>query len=306
MEWQEEANLQLDLVDVSSPSNDDGAGIIPEAFSCQFGAIFVNCQQLLQITGSINDMFRQIFSLTLIIFGFWLASSCTKQDPSYLKPYYFPLDSLYDGQVYEYRSVGDTLDPPYYWFYRTIEQEGHTYLTGMYYNEFFQPGQLVREEAVESGMLLEDCFLFETDSVGLQHQVPAEVGEASVFPFETSGVGSVYVFSISYSMEADSGAVTSFFRNRQYMGDTSVLFKDKEYHAVQFYVRELVDIEDEGHTEHEFDGLEIYAKGLGLFYSRKNINADFVLEYELFDRYPMTELEAKFQDYMSSPLEEDE
>ncbi|MBR9921427.1 MAG: hypothetical protein GYB31_11365 [Bacteroidetes bacterium] len=241
-------------------------------------------------------MFRQNYRFIALLGLLIFVASCTEKAPSYLKPYYYPLETLNEGMVYEYRATNE-MDPPYYWYYLNLQQDGQEFLVGTYYNDQFQPGQLVREEAVESGMLLEDFYLLQPDSSGKQQQIQAEVGESNVFPFVSSGVGSVYVFSVSYSMPQDSGAITTLYRNRQYMGDTTIVFQDREYHAIQFYVRELVDIEDEGHTEHEFDGLEIYAKNIGLVYSRKNISEEFVLEYALYDRYPMTKLEARFKEF---------
>lgn len=251
-------------------------------------------------------MHPKFLTILLFVLGSSIIFSCEKPAPTYLKPYYLPIEELAeDGLVYEYRAVGESLDPPYYWYYRLVEQDTGTFMASMNYNENFVPSQLARDELVESGVLLQDYYLFDTDSNDLQIQVPAEVGSPNVFPFVTSGVGSVYVFSITYSMPADSGTVTTLYRNRQYMGDTTVVFQGEEYHAIHFYVRELVDIENEGHTEHEFDGMEIYAKGIGLVYSRKNISPQFVLEYELFDRYPMNVLEEKFQKYQENPPEDE-
>jgi hypothetical protein len=241
-------------------------------------------------------MFKQLLGLTCLFAGLLLFSQCGDTGTYDLRDYYFPVDSLANGRVYEYRSPSEENDPPFYWYYRSIEQDGQLFLAAMFYDADFSPYQVVREEVVESGIILHDFFLYEPDTADTQKQVPVEVIENSVFPFHPSEVGAVYVYNISWSMPSDSGAVTSLIRNRQFMGDTSVVYQGERYDAVNFYVRELIDIENEGHTEHEYDGWEIYAKGLGLVYTRKNVADDFVIEYELQDRYPMTELETRFEE----------
>ena len=239
------------------------------------------------------------FSSLLAILAGCLLGGCTQEsaDP---RDFYYPLAELAEGQVYEYRSAGDELDPPFYWYYRTLEQGDSTFLTGMYYDHQFQPFQFLREEAVSNGMLLADFYLYETDSTGKQRKVPVQIAEGNVFPFGPPDPHKVLLYSISWQNTVDSTATTHLIRNRQYLGDTTITYRDQTYDAVRFYVRELVDIEKDGHAEHEFDGLEIYARGLGLVYFRKNITDDFKTEYRLVDRFPMTELERRFSESQSN------
>ncbi|MFZ2897259.1 MAG: hypothetical protein WA004_01480 [Saprospiraceae bacterium] len=210
-----------------------------------------------------------------------------------LEDYYFPLDELREGLVYEYRSAGDTLDPPFYWFYKTIEQEGVTYLTGMYYDANFTPFQFVREERVDNGMLMTDYYLYETDSTGKQIQVPVNIEAGNAFSFGKPNPKTVLFSKISFTSPSAPGMINTLVKNRQYVSDTTYVFGGQTYDALVFYVRELIDIEDQGHTEHEYDGTEIYAKGLGLVYFRKNVSEAFVTEYRLVDRYGMEGLEEK-------------
>lgn len=221
-----------------------------------------------------------------------LLASCKE---SSIESYYYPLDELREGLVYEYRSAGDTLDPPFYWYYRSHETDTATFLTGMYYDLNFTPFQFVREERVSNGMLLADYYLYENDSTGKQVQIPVEIEGGNVFSFEPADPKKVLYSKVRFSTPSDPEAVISLIKNRQFRSDTTYTYGGKTYDALVFYVRELIDVNDEGHVEQEFDGLEIYAKGLGLVYFRKNVSQTFVTEYELADRYSMEELEKKFK-----------
>ncbi|MBK8489940.1 MAG: hypothetical protein IPL49_03295 [Saprospirales bacterium] len=224
----------------------------------------------------------------------FLVLSCGCRESS-LEAYYYPLDELREGLVYEYRSAGDTLDPPFYWYYRTLEQDGATFLTGMYYDQNFTPYQFTREEKVANGMLLVDYYLYENDSTGKQVQIPVEIEGGNLFSFEAPDPNTVLFYKIRFSTPSDPTTVNSLVRNRQFRSDTTYTYGGKTYDAAVFYVRELIDIEDEGHVEHEFDGLEIYAKGLGMVYFRKNVTESFITEYKLADRYTMEAFEKKFK-----------
>ena len=84
-------------------------------------------------------------------------------------------------------------------------------------------------------------------------------------------------------------------KNRRFAGDTVIRYQGLTYNAVKFDLRELFEYDKEGVLEQEYTGEEIYARGLGLVYYRKDIADDFQLEYRLVDRYPMEQLEAKFR-----------
>ena len=202
-----------------------------------------------------------------------------------LESYYFPLDEFQDGTIYEFRGAKDERDPPFYWHYRTVEEDGTTFLKGMYYDHNLLLYQSMKEEKVANGMLLVDHFLYEYDSTGVLVQVPAEIEGGNVFVFGAPDPGQVLFSKTRFSYPSDPNTINTLIRNRQFQKDTTYTYGGKKYDAVIFYVRELIDIQDEGHTEHEFDGVEIYAKGLGLVYFRKNIGEGFITEYKLENRY---------------------
>jgi len=211
-----------------------------------------------------------------------------------IEAYYYPLSDLQDGKVYEYEPVGEPTDPPVYWYYKSLAQGGTAYLLGTSYGPTFSPDQLVREERVQNGMLLNDFYVYETDADGNSQQIQASIEAANVFPFDVKPLGSVVLTSLHWRPLGDTSSIT-LVRNRQFDSDTTIIFQEKNTPAVKFNTRELVDQEEAGHLELEFGGVEVYAKKLGLVYFRKDVSGQRRIEYRLKSVYSMEEFEAKFK-----------
>lgn len=233
------------------------------------------------------------FSIVLLL------NACQSDGTTNVKTYYFPLHDLYDGLVYEYEGVDDEQLPPYYWYYRTVEKEdGTVTLTGMYYNYAFEPQQFIQEERIGNGMILEDLFLYELNADGKQDQIIAEIVEDTVYPFEVRDSLGIFLYEVQWFSPSDSTNYT-IVRNRRYQGKTSFTYQDKDYLAVRFQVRELIETEKEGFLTIEMIGEEIYAQGLGLVEVKKEaVTGSFKQHYRLVDRYLMTELEEKFSRFL--------
>ncbi len=235
---------------------------------------------------------RFFFGITLLTAV--LCSSCG-DDTRNIREYYFPLKQLQDGLVYEYHAVNNDSLAPTRWYFRSLVLDSGIYLTGMNYTPDLTPLQFSREEMVKNGMLLQDLFLYETDSTGNQQRIDVEIIAGSVFPFEVRDSGGIFLYKVSWQPPSDPGATIILVKNRRYAGDTTFVFENKRYDAVVFEVKELLSHEQEGFFEREFSTTEWYAKGLGLVYYRKEIAEDFILESRLAHRYPMEELEAIFR-----------
>ena len=77
---------------------------------------------------------------------------------------------------------------------------------------------------------------------------------------------------------------------------TLLLFlKTKKIDAIKFNTIELIEHDSEGRLPLEFDGMEIYAKNIGLAAFKKNITDEYQMAYELKDVYSMEEFEEKFK-----------
>ena len=251
---------------------------------------------------SVKMTFKLTSFLTFsLFFLFLLAFLACDNDSRYIEPYYFPINELKDGLVYEYGHPQFDSVAPFYNYFRIIKKKDTTskrskpltYLVGMRYNHLFQPEQLSVEERISNGMLLTEGILYQTDSTGKQVSMPMEIEVGSAFPFKISKDG-VFVYNIKWSEVDDPKKFTRLIRNRSFGGDTSYTFQGKIYDAIQLNLKEKVETFDEGFVEHDFNGIEIYAEDIGLVYYRKNVTPELIIEYELKDTYPMSVLEEKF------------
>lgn len=212
-----------------------------------------------------------------------------------IEEYYFPLKKLKDGKIYEYQSIGNEYDPPMYWYYKSMKQGGSQYLLGTGYDPEFSPDQFLREEKVDNGMLLIDFIIYEkTDSAAEKSSAQAEIVAGNIFPFTVKQPANVLLTSLHWESQLDSARI-NLIRNRQYDSDTVIIFNNKEIPAIKFKTIELIEHDKEGRLPLEFDGMEIYAKGIGLVGLRKNITKGYRLAYELKAIYSMEEFEGKFK-----------
>lgn len=234
------------------------------------------------------------FSLLCCLAFFAVLFSCKNNDAGLrnIEEFYFPLGQLGVGRVYEYEPL-DAADPPVFWHYKTTNTTGTTHLLGTSYGPQFQVDQFAREERVGNGMLLTDFFIYEMDSTGNPQQIRADIEAANVFPFQVKPLGSALLTSLHWRPLGDSSSIT-LVRNRQYDSDTTIVFEDKKIPAVKFNTRELIDQEEVGHLELEFGGMEVYAKGIGLVYFRKDVSGQRRIEYRLKAIYSLEEFEAAY------------
>ncbi|MFT4760508.1 MAG: hypothetical protein ACI9XO_002955 [Paraglaciecola sp.] len=230
------------------------------------------------------------YLLLFILFFSCQNGNNTSNEKRNIRDFYFPIDQLFEGKVYEYQSVGNEHDPPFYWYYRTLNTGENVYFTGMYYDYNFTPFQFIREEEMSNGMSLQDFYWYETDSLtNTQNKVDVNISSSNVFPFQVSNPPGVVVSSINWKLPTDSLTTMTFIRNRQFNRDTLVEFQNRKVDAIQMNVLELIDNEREGHLEQEYSATEIYGKGIGLIYFEKNIASEWKMKYKLVDIYSMDE-----------------
>lgn len=246
--------------------------------------------QILNIS-LVNNKFLQLLCLS---FPFLFAIYSCNNSPRNIESYYFPIESLKAGKIYEYQSVGNEHDPPFYWHYQSVEENGITYLKGTYFDHDFNPFQMITEEQVSNGMLLQEFSWFEPDTTGNQAKVAVNIESGNVFSFEIKEPANVLLSSFSWQPLLDSSMIITFIRNRQYESDTVFSFQNKQYKSLKFYVRELIDQDQEGHLEQEYEASEIYAEGIGLVYFQKDIAADWKMAYKLTNIYDPSAFEKKY------------
>ncbi|MEM6317309.1 MAG: hypothetical protein AAF960_06545 [Bacteroidota bacterium] len=239
-----------------------------------------------------------VFSLFLSIV---LLLGCqTDNGRQNIRAYYYPVQNFMDGKVYEYRAVNDSL-APFYWYFRTTISKGDTILTSEYFDHDFVIQQLTNEEFVKNGVVLNDFYLYEIDTLtGQQVRNPVRVEVDNVYPFEVTDSNGVFLYKVFWKDYYDPQQKFRLIKNRRFMDYTSYPFQGKSVECVRFKNKELLEIEAVGFQELTYNSVELYAKNIGLIYFRKEIDGNIVQEYELADVYEMTDLEAKFKASMES------
>jgi len=225
-----------------------------------------------------------------------LITACAKSDDKInIKSYYFPIEELTEGKVYEYQSANDPSLPPEYWYYRSFESDTGTFFIGNFYDENFEVQQFFTEEIVSNGTLMQNYFLYARDTAGLQVQVPTEILVPNVFPFEVRDSGGIFLYKMKWNSGQGNEGSTTLIRNRYYEGKDQYDFEGKNHECVVFSLRELVEVYDpiEGNIEPEYQGKELYAKGIGLVYYEKELDEKNKLAYKLRAIYTMDELTKK-------------
>lgn len=240
-------------------------------------------------------MKRFIIYLPGILYGVLFLACQQNKDVINIKDYYYPAERLTkDGLVYEYHSLNNDTVPPEYWYFRSLETDTALYFTGTYYDEFFNVRQFFSSEIVGNGVLLVDQFISTIDSTGQFEQHYADVIYNNVFPFEVRDSGGIFLMKLKWLYSENPVVSTTLTRNRRYLGKKTYKVVGEEVEVVVMELREEIDDQNNGHWTSTYNGVEYYADGIGLVYYKKEIDKNFILEYGLHKRYPMSELEKKF------------
>jgi hypothetical protein len=212
-------------------------------------------------------------------------SACQINSKNYLPEYYYPMEKWEEGMVYEYHPVNNDQLPVEYWYFRKLSKDGNTIFTGQYYDHTYTPRQIFNAEVTHEGVFVKDYILYEYDSLGNVNQNVAEILANVSFPFQVEDTTQVFLTKLKWKMPTEEylNGHLELTRNRKFKGDVTYSFKNKSYDCVVFQTDELMSDFNDGHLEKEYRGTEFYAKNLGLIYYRKEIDENFVLEYELRD-----------------------
>jgi hypothetical protein len=224
--------------------------------------------------------------------------SCGKTN---LQDYYFPLKSLQkEPKVYQYQLITSDTAITIYWYYQTIVQGDSINFVGTCYDGNFQILQISREEQVVNGMKLKDLAFYGTDAEGKSVKMAANIEGGAVFPFEVSDDKSVFVNVIRYTDPKDSTHVTTLTRNRRFLKKMDYNYKGKSLDAAQFSMKEEQSERDmqKGGLTHIYEIEEIYARNLGLVYTKRTLEAGRFFETKLVDIITMQELESRFKQHL--------
>ncbi|MBX2892710.1 MAG: hypothetical protein KF734_17405 [Saprospiraceae bacterium] len=242
------------------------------------------------------------FWVGLGFFSLLLAAACVGDGKRDIRDYYFPVEELRRGQVYEYDLAQGDSSSPEYWYYRTFQRDSGLFLAGTYYDSRFQIGQIIREKIVNEGVLAREYSLYDPDfETGKQIQTNAVIESPDLFPFRVKDSTGVSVFSLHYQPAADPSTTIYLTRQRIFLGDAPAFeMHGMVYPCVRFGLVESIGTRKVGDAAINGRGEEWYAKGLGLVYYRKTFGSKenrVTFEYRLKDVFPMSELEKKAEAY---------
>ncbi|MBK8877953.1 MAG: hypothetical protein IPN74_05225 [Haliscomenobacter sp.] len=246
--------------------------------------------------------FRPLLLISLLA----LSQSCQKEGGYRdIRGYYYPLKELQEGLVYEYRAEGMPELGSSYWYFRFSSGPKGNYLYSTFYEQDMIPAQQLKEEVVSNGLILRQLYLYGRDSLpgGRQNRSEAEIISPSVFPFRVREHGGIFLYHVRWQDPGDASAWYTVIKNRYFAGDTTFVFEGKTYPAVNFELKEHFELDQIGVFESTYSGMEIYAKGLGLVYFRKEIQENMMLAYRLESRFPVEKLEERFRSQYPSRAE---
>ncbi len=226
---------------------------------------------------------RQVCWMILFVL---LGVGCHQAQPQVeeidIKSYYFPIHKLDGGMMFVYK-YKDARMPEFYRHLKTKKQQDSLYLKVIELNGDFLVEQKFTEQIYPSGTRIINYQIMDIDSLGQIDTATLEIQNGDSYPFYVEKDGGVYIFQTKWIFSKNPESKYELIRNRRYVGDTTFVFKGKEVPAIMFSVKELIVNDLNGRQELEFNKTEIYAKGLGLVYSKNPLNDSLSLEYQLAD-----------------------
>jgi hypothetical protein len=238
---------------------------------------------------------HKIFLYTSIIFSLAFGGCQLNTDN---RDYYFPLEQLSkEAKVYEYEYRFRDTTFKSYWYYQTIQQQDSIYLVGTCYDADFNPLLLMREQKVKNGMRLSDMYFYGVNTEGYTVRSRADIEGGAVFPFTVTDSNSVFINIITYNDAKDSTVKTTLTRNRRFLRPITYNFKNMQHDALLFNMKEEQAVSDpiKGGISHVFKIEEIYAKNIGLVYTKRYMTDSDFVECRLLDITDMAHLEERFK-----------
>ncbi len=235
---------------------------------------------------------NRIFSILIIT----LFYSC--QSGPDLKQYYFPIDSLSEGLVYEYELLNDAgANQSHFWFYKTHSDKGKQMFSGQYYNASGAVQQFTLEEITASKAIAQEYRLFSYDSTGKMLKADLSISKNQIYPFGKPDPEAILKFKINWTDPVETKYSNELNRGRVFQQFTQFPYKGKQLECAEFLMVENIEVEekDAGVQTLETTTKELYTPGIGLIYYQKKIAGSATYTYQLKDRISMQEFEKRFK-----------
>ena len=219
--------------------------------------------------------------LCQIVIAFSLVFQACTQDKNNihdLSAYYLDLIQLPDtGVTYTYYSLRDSLAAPEKWHF---QRSGVNQMLGTNFDAAGQVIQRQYDRFVENGVLTDSLLLFSTDSAGNKQRVPVKVISPNRFPFDAIDTSKTWLTHLEWYQPGDSLHIV-LQRRRKFDEFIKWKLDGKTIPAIRFTTEDTFETERDGWTSSTWKGEEIYGKGMGLVYYRREISKDMVLEYQI-------------------------
>lgn len=222
-----------------------------------------------------NGFFLLVF-LFLLFSGLLSFQSCNnKAKPINLTNYYFPFADLHEnngnGMVYIYRVQIDTVEHLEYWYYKSFDNNGKTFLSVTQFDEAGNVDLLMLEEFVSNGTVLTEMRTYVTDSNDISTFTQAAIEHGDLFPF-VADPEIWYILNVKYRNPADTLEEIRWIRNRSFIElDEYIWFNDTIRVAVfKNMERFEMDHPIHGSANPESQSVQFFAENIGLvFYEKK-------------------------------------
>lgn len=207
-------------------------------------------------------------------------TSCSHTDkPSGdYREYYIPMATLpAEGITYTYRNLRDTTAAPELWKHKKM---GEGLIISTNYDSRGLETQRQYDRQVIDGIVTDSLILMFEDSTGRRGETHVKVVSPYRFPFIPGDSTKVWLTQLEWFQPDDSLHVV-LQRRRRFDTDTVWTYHGKSHPAVRFTTNDNLQTEAVGWTDSNWNGQEIYAKGIGLVYYQRRISSELVLEYAL-------------------------
>jgi hypothetical protein len=234
---------------------------------------------------------------SIVIFIAVVAFVACKPSHHDIRAYYFPIESLDEGMIYEYASCRKDSQPGYYWLYKSEKTDGAIFLHSLRYDATKRLEQQVKEELVSNGTLAADYTLYEYTEKGdtLEIHPTFMNDEKAIFPFlvrDSTQGGSRFTFSLAWKNPTDTLEEARVVRNRYFNAFRTYRAPDgKTYDCVEMVTK------SEQSSHHQLQGeikvesvtIDHFAKNIGLVHTKTTFGKH-TLEFYLKDRRKGTKL----------------
>jgi hypothetical protein len=204
-----------------------------------------------------------------------------------------------DGvRILHFKAVADTNLAGEFW---RVQADSVGLMSYAVYNDVGELLQWYREREVGTGIIMEDYFLSGTDSAGRFAPVKAVIRYDDVVPYQAKP-GGIFLFRIQWQGIGKDNMGYELIRNRIFSGDTTVQYAGKTIPAIKFRLRDRVETEKVGILGLDITGEEVYARGQGLIYYRRNISGNRSMTYRLDKVLSPDELQKQYKLELDDPF----